>query len=106
MRCINRTATSFPLATLPERMEAGQFEFRTSWASEVEAGHNTTRPVVFEIHSVARSKGRTVRALYDWLWFPAAMQEHLCLHVCQRAASLAGGSPQGPIEVRTIRYAR
>ena len=104
VRCIERTPTSLRLATLPGHMEAGQIEFCTGWAETPTAMGERSRSVTFQVRSVARSRGRAYRLIYDRLRLASEMQWYMWVRVCQRVAELAGGLPDGPVEVRTIRH--
>lgn len=103
VRCVDRTPTSFRLVTLPGHMEAGQIEFRTCSAEGNEATE-VAMAVTFQIRSIARSRGRAFRLLYDRFWFPGEMQQYMWVRLCEGVVDLAGGRPEGPVEVKTIRY--
>jgi hypothetical protein len=96
VRVVERTPTSFRFATLRGHMEAGEIEFRAAWGK---GGR-----LVFEIESWARSGDR----LYDWLYdkvpLTREMQLHMWVHVCERVAVMAGGTPYGRISVTTHRW--
>jgi hypothetical protein len=83
IRIIERTPTSFRIATLTGHMEAGEIEFRS--------GYDDRGFLEFEIESWARSGDR----VFDWLYerFPIGreMQLHMWSQVCQRVADAAGG---------------
>jgi Domain of unknown function (DUF1990) len=91
---VDRTPTSFRLATLEGHLEAGQIEFRT--AADGEA-------VCFEIESWARSGDRLSGLLYDRVRLAKEMQLHMWTHFCERAAKLAGGRIRGGIHIDTHR---
>ena len=103
VRTVGRTPTSIRLATLDGHMEAGEIEFRTSWADS----SSTTkggRDLVFEIYSVARSADRAFNVLYSYLPVAREMQLYMWVHFCCRVAEMAKGTVVGKPEVRTVRY--
>jgi hypothetical protein len=103
MRTVGRTPTSIRLATLDGHMEAGQIEFRTSWADPASTT-NGDRDLIFEIYSVARSADRAFNALYSYLPVAREMQLYMWIHFCCRVAEMAKGEVVGKPEVRTVRY--
>ena len=103
VRTVARTATSIRLATLDGHMEAGQIEFRTSWADSASTGDGG-RDLVFEIYSVARSADRAFNALYSYLPVAREMQLYMWVHFCCRVAEMAKGTVVGKPEVQTVRY--
>jgi hypothetical protein len=103
VRTVGRTPTSIRLATLDGHMEAGEIEFRTSWA-ESDSPTNGGRDLVFEIYSVARSADRAFNALYSYLPVAREMQLYMWVHFCCRVAEMAKGTVVGKPEVRTVRY--
>lgn len=103
VRTVARTATSIRLATLDGHMEAGQIEFRTSWADSISTS-NGGRDLIFEIYSVARSADRAFSALYSYLPVAREMQLYMWVHFCLRVAEMAKGTVVGKPEVRTVRY--
>jgi hypothetical protein len=103
VRTVGRTPTSIRLATLDGHMEAGQIEFRTSWAEAASASKGG-RDLYFEIYSVARSADRAFNALYSYLPVAREMQLYMWVHFCCRVAEMAKGSIVGNPEVRTVRY--
>lgn len=103
VRIVARTPASIRLATLDGHMEAGQIEFRTSWADSTSAA-NGGQDLVFEIHSVARSAGHVFSALYSYLPVAREMQLYIWVHFCCRVAEIAEGTVVGKPEVRTVRY--
>jgi hypothetical protein len=103
VRTVGRTPTSIRLATLDGHMEAGQIEFRTSWADSASTSDGD-RDLVFEIYSVARSADRPFNALYSYLPVAREMQLHMWVHFCRRVAEMARGTVVGKPEVRTVRY--
>ena len=103
VRTVARTPTSIRLATLDGHMEAGQIEFRTSWADSASTTKGG-RDLVFEIYSVARSADRAFSALYSYLPVAREMQLYMWVHFCCRVAEMAKGTVVGKPEVRTVRY--
>jgi hypothetical protein len=119
VRVIDRTPTSFRLATLHGHLEAGQIEFRAR-ADPVEDPTPKVVPMPdglvmepeatggaaalrFEIESWARSGDRLSDLLYDRVRLAKEMQLHMWCHFCERVAVLAGGRIRGGIDVRTRR---
>jgi hypothetical protein len=94
VRVIERTATSFRLATLDGHLEAGQIEF-----SACEDG----RLLEFRIESWARAGDRLSNLLYDRMRMSKEVQLHMWTSVLERVAKLAGGRLTGGIEIRTRR---
>jgi hypothetical protein len=103
VRTVARTSTSIRLATLDGHMEAGQIEFRTSWADSA-ATSDGNRDLVFEIYSVARSADRAFSALYSYIPVAREMQLYMWVHFCRRVAEMAKGTIIGKPVVRTVRY--
>ncbi len=103
VRTVGRTPTSIRLATLDGHMEAGEIEFRTSWADS-ESATNGGRDLVFEIYSVARSADRAFNVLYSHLPVAREMQLYMWVHFCCRVAEMAKGTVVGKPDVRTVRY--
>lgn len=96
VRVVERTPTSFCLATLRGHMEAGEIAFRAAWA---DGGR-----LVFTIESWARSGDRLHDWLHDKLPLAREMQLHMWVEFCEQAAELAGGDAHGPVRVRTDRW--
>jgi hypothetical protein len=94
VRVVERTATSFRLATLEGHLEAGQIRF----SARAEDGM-----VVFEIESWARSAGPVVHLLYDRLRMAKEVQLHMWTSMLQRVADMAGGRVTGGIDIHTRR---
>lgn len=92
VRVVRRDEASFRLATLAGHLEAGEIEFRAE--PEGDALH-------FEIESWARAGDRLSALLYNKLRLAKEIQLNMWSHFCLRAASLAGGRPQGGITIRT-----
>lgn len=97
LRVVDRTPTSFRLATLKRHLEAGQIEFRAL------AQDGSIR---FEIESWARSGDRLSALLYDRARLAKEMQLHMWTHFCERVAKVAEGQMRGGIEVLTRRIER
>jgi Domain of unknown function (DUF1990) len=93
VRVIERTPTSFRLATLEDHLEAGQIRF------EAEAGEL----LEFRIESWARAGDRLSNLLYDRLRMSKEVQLHMWTSVLERAAELSGGRLTGGIEIHTRR---
>lgn len=83
VRVIDRTATSFRLATLEGHMEAGEIEFST--------GYDDRSFLRFQIDSWARSGDRLFHLLYDRFPLGREMQLHMWSQFCLRAAAASGG---------------
>lgn len=96
VRVAAMTPTAFRLATLQGHMEAGEIVFR---ARDEDDGD-----LVFEIESAARSASHPFRLAYGPMRFAREMQMHVWAHFCEQAARLAGGEPDGPIEVRSTSF--
>jgi hypothetical protein len=94
VRVVERTPTSFRLATLAGHLEAGQIRF----SAREEDGM-----VVFEIESWARSAGPVVHLLYDRLRMAKEVQLHMWTSMLQRVAEVAGGRVTGGIDIHTRR---
>jgi uncharacterized protein (UPF0548 family) len=93
VRVVDRTSTSFRLATLEGHLEAGQIEFR--------AGAN--KMLEFEIESWARSGDRFSDLLYDRMRMSKEVQLHMWTSVIERVTRLSGGRLTGGIDIRTRR---
>jgi Domain of unknown function (DUF1990) len=94
VRVVDRSPTSFRLATLRGHLEAGQIEFR----ARREGG-----ALRFEIESWARSGDRLSELLYDRVGLVKEMQLHMWTHFCERIARLAGGRILGGVQIHTRR---
>jgi len=92
VRVVRRDETCFRLATLDGHLEAGEIEFRA------EPDGDALR---FEIESWARAGDRLSALLYNKLRLAKEIQLNMWSHFCVRAASLAGGRPQGGITIQT-----
>ena len=94
VRVVDRTPTSFRLATLDGHLEAGQIEFRACREDDA---------LRFEIESWARNGDWLSSVLYSRLRLAKEMQLHMWTHFCERAAKLAGGRIRGGIHIHTRR---
>jgi Domain of unknown function (DUF1990) len=94
VRVVERTATSFRLATLDGHLEAGQIEF---------SAREDGRLLEFRIESWARAGDRLSNLLYDRMRMSKEVQLHMWTSVLERVAKLAGGRLTGGIEIRTRR---
>ncbi len=92
VRVVRRDEASFRLATLDGHLEAGEIEFRAE--TDGDGLH-------FEIESWARAGDRMSALLYNNLRLAKEIQLNMWSHFCIRAASMAGGRPQGGIIIRT-----
>lgn len=93
VRVVERTPTSFRLATLTGHLEAGQIEFR----AEDEPGGR----LVFTIESWARSGDRLSRLLYAHLRMSKEVQLHMWTSFLERVVGLARGRLTGGIDIDT-----
>lgn len=98
VRVVERTPTSFRLATLRGHMEAGEIEFR---ASDAPGGR-----LLFEIESWTRSGDRLFDLLYDKVPLAREMQLHMWTQFCEAAARMAGGTAPEGVTVTTWRWPR
>jgi Domain of unknown function (DUF1990) len=94
IRAVERTPTSFRLATLRGHLEAGQIEFRA---------YKEDAALRFEIESWARSGDWLSQLLYDRVRLVKEMQLHMWIHFCERVGRLAGGRVRGGVQVHTRR---
>jgi uncharacterized protein DUF1990 len=94
VRVVDRSPTSFRLATLRGHLEAGQIEFRA---------RREDAALRFEIESWARSGDRLSALLYDRVRLVKEMQLHMWTHFCERVGRLAGGRVRGGIQIDTRR---
>jgi len=92
VRVIDRTPTSFRLATLEGHLEAGQIEFR------VDAEDAGLR---FTIESWARSGDELSRIMYQRLHMAKEVQFHMWTSFLERVAKIAGGRMRGGIDAET-----
>ena len=86
---------SFTFVTLDGHIEAGKIIFR---AQPLDSGS-----VSFEIESLARSGNKLVDLLYDRVGVAREMQLNMWVHVCERAAKVAGGTLAEPVGVETVK---
>lgn len=93
VRVIERTPTSFRLATLAHHMEAGEIEFR--------AGYDDRGFLRFEIESWARSADRLFDFLYERVPIGREMQLHMWSQFCRRVAAAAGGTRMSNVACTT-----
>jgi Domain of unknown function (DUF1990) len=93
VRVVDRTPTSFRLATLAGHLEAGQIRFSARNGELLE----------FRIESWARSGDRLSNLLYHHLRMSKEIQLHMWTSVLERVAKLSGGRLTGGIEIRTHR---
>ena len=92
VRVVHRGEASFRLVTLRGHLEAGEIEFRAVPDGDA---------LRFEIESWARAGDRLSSLLYNQLRLAKEIQLNMWSHFCVRAATLAGGRPQGGIRIRT-----
>lgn len=83
VRVVERTPTSFRLATLIGHLEAGEIEFRT--------GYDDRGFLEFSIESWARCGDRRFDLLYERFPIGREMQLHMWSQFCRRVAASAGG---------------
>ena len=83
VRVIERTPTSFRLATLQGHMEAGEIEFRT--------GTDDRGFLEFRIESWGRSGDALFHLLYGRLPIGREVQQHMWAQFCLRVATASGG---------------
>jgi hypothetical protein len=93
VRVVDRTPTSFRLATLAGHLEAGQIRFSARNGDLLE----------FRIESWARSGDRLSNLLYHHLRMSKEIQLHMWTSMLERVAELSGGRLTGGIEIRTYR---
>ena len=83
VRVVDRTPTSFRLATLRGHMEAGEIEFRTST--------DARGFLEFRIESWARSGDPLFHLLYERFPVGRELQQHMWSQFCRRVAAASGG---------------
>ena len=93
VRVVEKTPTSFRLATLEGHLEAGQIQFR------VEENHG--RELVFTIESWARSGDQLSRFMYQRMHMAKEVQLHMWTSFLERVVKAAGGRLRGGIDVET-----
>ncbi|GLZ50551.1 DUF1990 family protein [Actinomycetospora sp. NBRC 106378] len=107
VRVVDRTdqtrRSSFRLATLEGHVEAGQIEFAAEGAGDEEGGDTALQ---FSITTWARAGDVLADLMYNRLRLAKNLQFQLWVHCCVRAAELAGGEPEGGVEVvtRTVEW--
>lgn len=94
VRVVERTPTSFRLATLDGHLEAGQIEFRCAREDDT---------LVFTIESWARSADRLSNLLYHQLRMAKEVQLHMWTSFLENVVKIAGGSRSGRLEIETRR---
>jgi hypothetical protein len=94
VRVVDRTETSFRLATLRGHLEAGQIEFRCRPKKDT---------LVIAIEAWARSGDRLSHLLYSRLRLAKEIQLNLWVETCLRLALGSGGRVRGGVQVRTRR---
>lgn len=94
VRVVDRTPTSFRLATLDGHLEAGQIEFRA---------HDGTGTLDFAIESWATSGDRLSELLYSRLRLAKEMQLHMWTHYCEQVGRVAGGRVRDGVHITTRR---
>jgi hypothetical protein len=95
VRVIERTPTSFRLATLRGHLEAGEIEFRASYRGFLR----------FRISTWARSGDRLFDVLYERLPVGRELQLHMWSQFCRRVAKAAGGVRMSNVTCTTRRIA-
>ncbi len=93
VRVLERTPTSFRLATLDGHLEAGQIRF------SVEGTH----PLEIGIESWARAGDRLSNLLFDHLRMSKEVQLHMWTSFLERAVKLSGGRRTGRLSIHTRR---
>jgi hypothetical protein len=94
VRVVERTPTSFRLATLGGHLEAGQIDF---------SARDEDGLVDFRIESWARSGDRLSDLLYDRLRMSKEIQFHMWTSFLERVIDLSGGRRAGGLEIHTRR---
>ena len=94
VRVVDRTATSFRLATMPGHLEAGQIEFRA---------RDDGQALRFEIESWTRGGSWISAVLYNRVRLIKEMQLHMWAHYCERIPGIAGGRASGGLHIHTRR---
>jgi len=97
VRVVDRSPTSFRLATMQGHLEAGQIEFRARDEDGV---------LAFEIESWTTSGDRLSRLLYTRMRLMKEMQLHMWTHYCERVGKIAGGRLAGGVHITTKRLDR
>jgi hypothetical protein len=94
VRVVERTPTSFRLATLDGHLEAGQIEFRSRRDDDT---------LVFTIESWARSADRLSNLLYHQLRMAKEVQLHMWTSFLENVVTIAAGTRSGRLEIETHR---
>jgi hypothetical protein len=94
VRVVDRTDTSFRLATLRTHLEAGQIEFSCQPDGD---------RLVIAIEAWARSGDRLSHLFYSGVGLAKEIQLNLWVETCLRLAAHTGGRVRGGVEVRTHR---
>jgi hypothetical protein len=94
VRVVERTPTSFRLATLKGHLEAGQIEFRSARDND---------DLVFSIESWARSADWLSNLLYHRLRMAKEVQLHMWTSFLENVVEIAGGQRSGRLEIETRR---
>ena len=97
VRVVDRSPTSFRLATMQGHLEAGQIEFRARDEDGV---------LAFEIESWTTSGDRLSRLLYTRLRLMKEMQLHMWTHYCERVGRITGGRLVDGVHITTKRLDR
>lgn len=97
VRVVDRTPTSFRLATLQGHLEAGQIEFTARDGDDA---------LEFAIESWTTGGTRLSELLYSRVPLIKEMQLHMWTHYCERVGKLAGGTLRDGVHIRTERIAR
>ncbi len=92
VRVVDRTETSFRLATLRNHMEAGQIEFRA---------RPRDRSLQFEIEAWARPSSPMVDLLYTHLWLAKEVQLNMWVRFCLATADIAHGHVRDGVTIHT-----
>ena len=96
VRVVERTSTSFRLATLAGHLEAGEIEFRARCERD---------ELVFEIESWARPGDRVSHLLYNKVLLAKEIQLNLWTETCLGVVRTSGGRLTGGVRVHTRRVA-
>ena len=91
IRVVEKTPTSFRVATLDGHLEAGQIEWRA---------HGD---LTFEIESWSRPGDQLSHVMHDKLRMAKEVQLHMWTSVCERVAKYVGGRRTGGIDIETRR---
>jgi hypothetical protein len=94
VRVVERTPSSFRLATLGGHLEAGQIDF---------SAREQDGRLLFSIESWARSGDRLSDLLYDRLRMSKEVQFHMWTSFLERVIRLSGGRREGGLRIHTRR---